>query len=185
MNAQMRMSRNPRWRRVRWLVWGGAACLLLSPWIAMRFTTEVDWTALDFAVMGAMLGSACIAFEVALHAGRSHAYVAAAGVAVAAAFLTTWSNLAVGIIRGVGHPANLVFFGVVAIALAGTALSRLRPRALARAMDATALAQGLACILALVLDGILVFAITVVLLAMWLVSGRLFRRAAREAGPEA
>ena len=37
------------------LVWGGAACLLALPWVAMRFTRDVQWTGSDFLVFGAML----------------------------------------------------------------------------------------------------------------------------------
>ena len=41
---------------VRWLVWGGAAALLLLPLVAMQFTEEVQWTWHDFVIMGVMLG---------------------------------------------------------------------------------------------------------------------------------
>ena len=44
------------WIRVlRPVVWGGAALLLLAPWLAMRLTDDVAWTGGDFAVFGAML----------------------------------------------------------------------------------------------------------------------------------
>ena len=46
------------WRLFRWVMWGGAALLLALPLVAMQFTSEVNWTASDFVVMGAMLGIA-------------------------------------------------------------------------------------------------------------------------------
>jgi hypothetical protein len=180
MGTSMAMSHSPLWRGMRWVVWGGAALLLLLPLVAMRFTAEVDWTGADFLVMGTMLALVGAAFEVAVRVARSHAYVVATGVAVAAAFLMTWSNLAVGIIGDEGHPANLIFFGVLAIGLASVLFARLKPLGMARAMEATAVAQGAACIAALALDGVYVFALTLVFLAMWLVSAQLFRKAARE-----
>lgn len=181
MATAISMSGNPLWRGLRWAVWGGAAALLSLPAVAMWFSAEgVVWTAADFVVMGAMLGLVCVAFEVAVRVARSHAYVVAAGLAVAVGFLTTWSNLAVGIIGNEDNPVNLIFFGVLAVALVGAAFARLRPPGMARAMVAAAVAQATACAAALVLDGARVFVITGVFLAMWLLSALLFRKAARE-----
>lgn len=171
------------WRGVRWLVWGGAACLLLLPLVAMQFPgSGVDWTGLDFVFAAVMLGLACIAFEMALRVARSNAYIVGVGVAVAAGFTMTWSNLAVGIIGSEGNPANLMFFGVLAVALAGVLWSRLRPLGMARAMEATALAQAAVCVAALVLEGAYVFVMTGIFMAMWLLSAQLLRRAARAQG---
>ena len=168
------------WRAMRWVVWGGAAVLLSLPLIAMQFTSEVDWTAADFVVMGIMLTLVGLGFELAVRVARSHAYVVGAGVAVAAAFLITWSNLAVGIIGNEDNPANLIFFGVLLLGLLGVVFSRLDPLRLARAMELTAVAQLIACVAALVLDGAHVFVITAVFFAMWLTSAQLFRAAARQ-----
>lgn len=183
MATAISMSGNPLWRGLRWVVLGGAAVLLSLPAVAMWFGVEgVVWTAADFVVMGVMLGLVCVAFEVAVRVARSHAYVVAAGLAVAVGFLTTWSNLAVGIIGNEDNPVNLVFFGVSAVALVGAAFARLRPSGMARAMVAAAVAQAAACVAALVLDGARVFVITGVFLAMWLLSALLFRKAGREEG---
>jgi hypothetical protein len=41
-------------RGSRWtlLLWAGAVLLLLLPFVAMRFTSEVKWTGSDFVLMG-------------------------------------------------------------------------------------------------------------------------------------
>lgn len=170
------------WGAMRWLVWGGAAALLSLPLLAMRFLPDagVNWTGSDFVVMGVMLGLVCVAFEVAVRVARSNAYVVGAGVAVAAAFLMTWANLAVGIIGSEDNPANLIFFGVLAITLLAVLWSRLEARGMARAMTIAAIAQAAACVAALVLDGAYVFVLTGVFMAMWLLAGQLFRMAARQ-----
>lgn len=170
------------WGAMRWLVWGGAACLLLLPLLAMRFFPDagVAWTGADFAVMGVMLGLVCIAFEVTVRVARSNAYVVAAGIAAAAAFLMTWANLAVGIIGNEDNPANLIFFGVLAVGLVAVLWSRLEARGMARAMVITAIAQAVACVVALVKDGAYVFVLTGVFMAMWLVAAQLFRKAAEQ-----
>jgi hypothetical protein len=180
MAAHGTMSGDRFWRTMRWVVWGGAAALLSLPLIAMQFTSEVNWTVSDFVVMGIMLTLVGVAFELSVRAARSNAYVVGAGIAVAAAFLMTWANLAVGIIGNEDNPMNLIFFGVLAIGLTGALFSRLQPLRMAYAMEATALAQAIACVFAWVFDGTHVFVITGVFLAMWLASAQLFRAAARQ-----
>ncbi len=168
------------WRGVRWLVWGGAAFLLLLPAVAMRFTDEVDWNLFDFVVMGLLLGSLCGVFELALRLARSPAYIVAAGIAAAAAFLNVWINLAVGIIGSERNPVNAIFFAVLAIAIVGAVMAQMQPRGLARTMQATAAAQGVTAVVAAVLGEPGVFLLPVVLAAMWLAAALLFARAARE-----
>lgn len=181
MGTDMTMQANPFWRAMRWVVWGGAALVLLLPLVAMRIPgTGVEWTGLDFVAMAGLLLLACVTFEVAVRVGRSHAFVVASVSAAAAALVSTWANLAVGIVGDEGGPVNLMFFAVPAVAIAGAAWSRLRAQRLARVMDLTAVVQGLACVAALVLDGAYAFVATGVFVAMWVFSAQLFRRAARE-----
>lgn len=87
-----------RERAVSLALWSGAALLLLLPAVAMRFTREVAWDAAAFAVFGVMLALACGAFEVARRVMRGRAVRVAAGLAIAAAFLLVWAELAVGIV---------------------------------------------------------------------------------------
>lgn len=180
MDADTAMSNSPFWQGMRWVVWGGAAFLLLLPAIAMRFTTEVHWTMSDFVVMGTMLGIVCAAFEVAIRVARTHVYVVAAGIAVATGFLLTWVNLAVGIIGNENNPANGMFFGVVAIAFLSAMIAQLKPRGMARAMYATAAAQLLTAIATLVIAGGYIFVLTAIFVALWLLSAKLFDKAAEE-----
>jgi hypothetical protein len=74
------------------------ACLLLLPLVAMQFSDEVVWDLADFVVAGALLFGAGLAYE--LIAGRrdSLGYRAAVGVAVLAAVILVWVELAVGIV---------------------------------------------------------------------------------------
>ena len=172
----------PCWRGMRWVVWGGAAVLLSLPSIAMQFTSEVNWTASDFVFMGVMLGAVCIAFELALRVARSSFYMLGAGLAAATAFLVTWSNLAVGIIGNEDNPANLMFFGVLAVALIGTLLAHLKPRGMAYAMMVTALAQAATVIATFMLeDQLRVSIIVSVFTGMWLLSSLMFGKAAESA----
>jgi hypothetical protein len=173
---------NPRWRRA---IWGTAALLLLSPWVAMRFTGEVAWGLADFAVFGAMLFVACGTYELAANLTRNPSYRAAVGVAIGAAFILVWLNLAVGIIGNEGHPANWMYGGVLAVGLSGAILARFQPPGMARALVWTAGAQALVAVIALLAGWgtLLAWAmLTGFFVALWLTSARLFRKAAREQG---
>jgi hypothetical protein len=163
----------------RWVMWGGATALLLLPWVAMRFTTEVDWSAFDFLIFAVMLACACGAFELAARLARSWVYRAAAGVAVVAAFLLVWINLAVGIVGSEANAANLMYLGVLAIGLAGAVVARGQAAGMARALLATAIAQALTALVVLVGGlGLGAFVLSTGFIAPWLLSAWLFRAAA-------
>lgn len=78
-------------------LWGGAALLLLTPLVAMQFTTEVAWTGFDFVVMGAILTAACGGIELAVRFVHGRLWRAVAILAVLAAFVLVWAQGAVGI----------------------------------------------------------------------------------------
>ena len=115
------------------------------------------------------------------------AYRTALGMALAAAFLLVWLSLGVGIIGKDGDPANLMYFGVLAIGVIGAVIARLRPHGMARALFAAALAQALVAAIALIASLGLPYSppAEIVLLngffiAMFAASAWLFRRAAGE-----
>ena len=157
--------------------WGSAALLLLTPLVAMQFTEKVNWDEADFLVFGAMLFGALGTFELAARRTGDRAYRAAVGVALAAAFLIVWLNLAVGIIGAEGNPANLMFAAVLAVGLIGAVLARFQPAGMARALVATALAQALVAVIALVHGSAGGFLLSGFFTALWLVSAWLFRKA--------
>lgn len=113
-------------------------------------------------------------------------YRFALSVAIATAFILVWLSLGVGIIGRDGDPANLMYFGVLAVGIIGAFGARFRPRGMARALSATALAQTSVAVIALtaglgypwsgplelsVLNGFFI--------ALFAGSAWLFRRAAR------
>ena len=86
-----------------------------------------------------------------------------------------------GIIGTEQNPANRMYAGVLAIGIIGAVLARLRPRGMARALAATALAQGAVAVVVLVAGlGYDALILTVFFGAVWLLSAWLFRKAARE-----
>lgn len=168
------------------ILWSGAAALLLLPAVAMRFTAEVNWTALDFATAAVLLGSAGGAYELLARRGGGGRYRLAAALAVSTGLLLVWVNLAVGIIGSERNDANLMYAGVIAVAVGGACLARLRAGGMARAMLATAAAQVAVAAIALVTGAAGgvdhwpadLLGASAVFTALWITAAWLFGRAA-------
>lgn len=138
-------SARPRVARVMIVV----ACLLLVPLVTMQFDTGVNWTFFDFLVAGVLLIGTGLAYEFIARRTTSLAYRAAVAIAVGAALLLVWVNLAVGFIGDENNPANLMYLGVLAVEVGGAVLARFRAAGMARALFATAFAQALVAAIAL------------------------------------
>jgi len=172
----------------RWtmLIWSGAALLLSVPFFAMKFTSEVNWTAGDFLVMGVMLAAVCGAIELAVRTSGNWAYRGGVAAAIIGAFLITLANLAVGIVGSEDNPANLLFFGALLVGLVGAVLARFRAAGMAKAVLTTAAAVGLAFVIAALggteepdVPHLREALATVVIASPLLFSAWLFRKAAR------
>lgn len=74
-----------------------AAILLSIPLIAMRFTKEVDWKLLDFAIMGTLLLGTGIMCEIVLRTVKTLAYRLLICGAILLGLFLVWAELAVGI----------------------------------------------------------------------------------------
>ena len=90
----------------RMLGWGTAILLLAAPFVAMRFTSEVNWSLGDFIFAGVLFALIGGALELAVRASSNHSYRIAAGLALLGALLVVWVDLAVGIVGSERNPAN-------------------------------------------------------------------------------
>jgi hypothetical protein len=167
------------WRAAGWSV---PVLLLLVP-LAARW----PWTLFDFVFMGVLFAGCGLALELAVRASASAAYRLGAAVAVATSFLLVWINGAVGIFGDEETPANLMFLGVVAVAVLGSVLARFRAAGQARAMAVAAAAQALAASVGLVAGlaspgphGVREAVLAAGFALPWLVSAGLFGRAAED-----
>jgi len=160
--------------------------LLMIPLVAMQFSDDVNWGVGDFIVMGGLLFGSGLTYELVARRGGTTAYKAAVGVAVVASLLLMWVNLAVGIIGSENNPANVLYLGVIYIALIGATIVRLRPRGMSRVLFFTALTQALVPVIALLIwrptfddpPGMVgVFFLNAGFVTLYLVSALLFRHA--------
>ena len=71
--------------------------LLLIPMIAMQFSDQVDWSFLDFLVMGCLLFSVGLIGDWVRRKVNNSKYRVAIYLAILIAFLLIWAELAVGI----------------------------------------------------------------------------------------
>lgn len=164
----------------------GVGLILMVPLIGMQVSDEWNWSLFDFIFIGALLFGAGLAYELLVRNANTVAYRIAVGIALGAALLLVWVNGAVEII-GDKNPANLMYFGVPVVGIIGAIVARFRPRGMARALFATALAQALVPVIALMIwnprvvswaPGVLtVFCLNTFFVALFAGSAFLFRRA--------
>jgi hypothetical protein len=96
-------------------------------------------------------------------------------------------NLAVGIIGSEDNPANGMFAGVISVAVGGMIVAHFHASAMVKAMVATAGAQALVGVIAVVgklgTDGLAfprdVIVLTTIFTGIWLTAAALFAQAAR------
>jgi hypothetical protein len=108
-----------------------------------------NWPPWAFAFWGALLFGTGLTYELVARKGGTITYRAAVGVACATGFILFWINAAAGII-GDG-PVNLMYLGVLAVGSIGAFIARFQPRGMALALFATAVAQMLVPVIALVI----------------------------------
>jgi hypothetical protein len=184
MDTTLGHNGHPRSIPWRWIAWGTAALLMLAAALAkLTLGDAFQWTGSDFVAAAILLGVPCALFEVALRMARGNtSYIVASCLGLGTGFLTVWINLAVGIIGDEDNAANLAFAAVLAIALVGAALARLRPAGLSRAMVVTGVAQLLVAPYAWSLGSPEGVATSLVFAAAWFGAAALFRAAARTPG---
>ena len=119
---------------------------------------------------------------------KTDSYRFATVLALATAFILVWLIGAVGVIGVEGDPFDLMYFGVLAVGIIGAITTRLQPHGMARALFATALAQALVTVIALIIGKHQSSASSVpeililngFFIALFLGSARLFGNAARD-----
>lgn len=146
----------------------------------------MDWDVVDFVFASALLIGVGVIYRLAARMQDNTAYRSGVGVALAAAFILVWVNAAVGIIGDESNDANMMYIGVLAVGIVGAIVARLKPQGMARALYATALAQVLVLVVVLIAGlgstGPIwprdVLILTGFFATLWLVSARLFQKAA-------
>ena len=119
------------WLTLRIACWLLVAALVVAPAIAMRYTTEVDWTASDFVFAIVLLGGTGLAIELLMRLRDNTVYRIAAALSALSTLFLIWSNLAVGIIGSENDPFNMLYFAIVPLIAFGAVVTRRQPRGMA------------------------------------------------------
>lgn len=170
---------------------GVTAALLLLAFVLRQAIGSPEWTAMDFAVVAIMFFGTGLAYVLITHKRKEALYRLAVALAAATGLLLFWSNLAVGLIGSEDEPANLMYFGVLAVAFIGSLISRFQPRGLAVVMWVTAGVQVLTIVIALLAGWqrlaessfTEIIGINVFFALLWAISGLLFRWVKQENTP--
>lgn len=127
------------------------AIMLLIPLTAMQFTDEVNWSLFDFIAASLLLIVAGMTYKLISVRLSVSAYRRGVGIAVGTSLALVWINLAVGFIGSENHPANLMYFGVLAIGFTGVVLSQFRPHGMFLTVTVMAVAQFLVPVTAFII----------------------------------
>jgi hypothetical protein len=146
-------------------------------------TDGVNWGPMDFGIIGVLVLGSGLLYEYASSRSGTVAHRAAVGIAVAAGLFLIWVNLAVGMIGDEGNAANLMYIFVLFVALVGASIARFEPREASIAMFATAGAQALVAVIALVAGLGPTLLADAFFVAAWVASALLFRQASVEPLP--
>lgn len=165
------------------LVVGG---ILMIPLVAMRLTADVDWSLVDFAIMGTLLFGTGFSFVLATRYVTEVYYRLAVGLALGSTLFMIWANLAVGLIGSGPNAGNLLSMLVPLIGLVGSAWVRVETKLMERVMYTMATAMVIIAIIALLLgmqhgrgsSVTEVIGVSGFFAAAFVTSGLLFRQAA-------
>lgn len=178
------VSRPVPWRLIGWSI---PVALLLSPLIAIQFTSEVDWDLPDFLIMGTLMAMVGGGIELAVKLSKNIRYRLAAVLALLSGFLLMWVNMAVGIIGDGDLPVDLPYFLVMLGGVVGIVASRFRPAGLAVTLYLMVAALVLIAVGVIVTGSLPPYAtgkdvlgITGFFATLFLVSALLFQQAARD-----
>jgi hypothetical protein len=107
-----------------------------------------------------------------------NAYRVAACIACGATLLLLWMQ---GALATEDDSPGLIFFGVLAVGVIGAVIARFRPLGMARALTATALAQTLVAVMAMIAwkQYVEILILNGFFTALWVGSALLFWKAAR------
>ena len=127
----------------------GALAMLMVPLVASQVVEGWHWGVGGFVVAYVMFFGTGLAYALIARKMGAWAYKAGVGLALVAGFVMGWGSMVH--MSESENPANLVYFGVIAVGGIGAWLARLEARGMARALFAMAAALALVGVIAVML----------------------------------
>ena len=94
--------------------------LLMIPFVAMQISGEVDWSFMDFAIMGTLIFITGMAYVTLTRFASNWLLKLAFIITIGITFFMIWANLAVGLIGSGPHAGNLMYIVIYLIVAIGT-----------------------------------------------------------------
>ena len=138
-----------RKRLIGWILF--VVCILLIPFVAMRFTDKINWEFTDFLIMGIALSAMGFAYELIVRKSKKTVYRIAFITGLLGAFLLFWVNGAVGIIGSENQDANLLYGAVFVVGLVGSFVSRFKAKGMSITLVVTSIVQMLVPTIAIII----------------------------------
>jgi len=126
------------------------AGILLIPFFGNIYVDGWNWHWYTFVLAGTLLFGAGLTYEFVAKRMSNKAYKFAVGLAVGTAFILSWGNMVR--VSESENPANLMYYGVLAVGVIGALIARFEPRGMARTLFAMALAQMLVPVIVLIIS---------------------------------
>lgn len=169
--------------KVKHIVYGILLSLAFSwPWIWMAATGRAgEGDLVDLLSLGlfpVLIIGTFIMFKES--SSRPNSYKVAFTIAMAAALLLVWIIPAVGIYGRSGDPADLPYYGVLAVGVAGALISRFRPKGMFLTMGAMAVSQISVSLLGLITEIGAAWILNVFFAGLWTASAWLFMNAEKK-----
>lgn len=164
----------------------GALAALMVPLIASRAVEGWHWGPWAFVFTYVLFFATGMAYALIARRRNVWTYKAAVALALASGFAVFWATMVH--LSETENPVLLVYYGVLAVGLAGAALSRLEPRGLERTAYVMAAGTGVAWLVTQVLFPVSyadppdnLGAKHAMLALLFVITGLLFRHAGRSA----
>lgn len=123
--------------------------LLMVPLVASRVVEGWNWNVGTFVFAYVLFFGTGLAYALIARKMNAWAYKTAVGLALASGFVMGWATMVH--MSETENPANLVYFGVLAVGGVGARLARLEAQGMARALFAMATALAVAWVITQVL----------------------------------
>ncbi len=164
------------------------AAILSIPLIAMRFSSEVNWTFSDFLFAGILISATGTAYVLISQVSNTLSYRLAVGTGIATGFFMIWSNGAVGLVGSENNDFNAVYFGLLLLGFVGALVARFQSKGMTYVLSAMAVAQMGIAVAAIIMGQheLPESSVTEILgmnfffAVFWITSALLFRQAAME-----
>ncbi|MCW8108478.1 hypothetical protein OPS25_08220 [Alteromonas ponticola] len=104
--------------------------VLLIPFFATLISVHVNWGVFDFLLVALILIVASLSYRTIANKTRSFRYKAGVATGLVAYLLSTWMNLAVGIVGSPDNPINQIFHGFLLFSAICVVFGRFSTRSL-------------------------------------------------------